>query len=91
MVGLLLGIFGVVKHEKYINFLMPRQPSEVTFQETIQILKKILEEQSSQFNTRWKYLNLTKKDCEDYTIFAIAVNRYCERFQLNEITTEIFE
>ena len=32
-----------------------------------------------------------EKDCEDNTIFASTVNRYCERFQLNEITPEMFK
>ena len=32
-----------------------------------------------------------KKDCEDYTTFASTVNRYCERFQVNEITPDMFK
>ncbi len=63
----------------------------MTFRETIQILTKIFGEQNSLFNTRWQCLNLTKKDCEDYTTFASTVNRYCERFQLNEITPDMFK
>ena len=47
-IKLLLGKFGVAEHEKYVNFILPRQPGEVTFRETIQILTKIFEEQSSQ-------------------------------------------
>ena len=87
----LLGKFGAAEHEKYVNFSLPRQSSEVTFRETIQVLIKIFGEQSSLFNTRWQCLNLTKKDCEDCTTFASPVNRYCERFQLNEITPDMFK
>ena len=68
-VRLLLGKFGVAEHEKYVKIL-PRQLGEVTFRETIQILTKIFGEQSSLFNTCWQCLNLTKKDCKDYTTFA---------------------
>ena len=32
-----------------------------------------------------------KKDCEDYTTFASTVNRYCEMFQRNEITPDMFK
>ena len=32
-----------------------------------------------------------KKDCEDDTTFASTVNRYCEKFQLNEITPDMFK
>ena len=53
-VTFLLSKFGVAEHEKYVNFIQSRQPGEVTFRETIQILTKILGEQSSLFNTRWR-------------------------------------
>ena len=36
--------FGAVEHEKCLNFILPRQPSEVLFRETIQILTKIFGE-----------------------------------------------
>ena len=84
-----LGKFGVAEAEKYVNCILPKQPGEVTFRETIQIQTKIFEEESLLFNTRWQCLNLMKKDCEDYTTFACTVNRYCERFLLNEITPDM--
>ena len=65
---------------KIRKFYSARQPGEVMFQETIQILTKIFGEQCSLFNTRWQCLNLTKKDCETDTTLASTVNRYCERF-----------
>ena len=82
---LLLGKFEAVDVEKYVNFILLRQPSKVTFRKTIQILTKIFGEQC------WQCLKLTKKDCEDYTTFASRVNRYCERFKLNEITPDMFK
>ena len=90
-VRLLLDRFGAAENEKIMNFILPRKPGEVTFRETIQILMKIFGEQSSQFNTRCQCLNLTKKDCKDYTTFASTVNRYCEWFQLNEMTPGMFK
>ena len=87
---LLLSKFRAAEHEKYVDFILLRQLGQVTFQETIQIRMKIFGEQSSLFNTSWECLNLTKKDCEDYMTFASTVNRYCERFQLNEITSDMF-
>ena len=90
-VRLLLGKFGAAEHEKYVNFILPRKPGEMTFRETLQILTKIFGEQSSLFNTRWQCLNLAKKDFKDYTNFASTVNSYCERFRLNEITPDMFK
>ena len=63
----------------------------MTFQETVQILMKIFGQQSSLSNTRRQCLNLMKKDCEVYTTFASTVNRYCEKFQLNETTSDVFK
>ena len=60
-VRLLLGRFGAAEHKKYVNSFLSRQPGEVTFWETIQILTKIFGEQISLFNTRWQCLNFTKQ------------------------------
>ena len=43
-VKLLLDKFEAAEHEKYVNFILLRQPGEVTFRETIQILMKIFGE-----------------------------------------------
>ena len=87
----LQGKFEAAEQEKYVNFFLPKQHGEVTFRETIEILTKIFGEHSSLLNTCWQCLKLTKKDCEDYTTFASTVNRYYERFQLNEITPDILK
>ena len=55
-IRLLLSKFGAAEHEKFVHFVLPRQPGEVMFRETIQILTKIFGEQSSQFNTYEKGL-----------------------------------
>ena len=57
---LLLGKFGAAEHEKYVNFIQPRQLGEVTFRKTIQMKRKYLE-QSSLFNTCWQCLTLRKR------------------------------
>ena len=90
-VRLLLGKFGAIEHEKYANYILPKNPGEISFQETIQLLTKIFGEKSSLFNTRWKCLNLAKKDSEDYTTFASVVNRECEKFKLSELTSDMFK
>ena len=72
-VRLLLNKFGAAKHEKYVNFILPSQPGEDTFRETIQLLTEIFGEQTSLFNTRWQCSNLTKKDCEDYTLSPVQL------------------
>ena len=90
-VRLLLGKFRMAEYEKYVNFILSRQLSEVRFQETIQIQIKIFEEHIYLFNTRLQCFNLLKKYCEDYTTFASTVNFYCEKFQLNEIIPDMLK
>ena len=53
--------FGQSEREKYANYILPRNPGEISFKETVLILKKNCGEISSQFNTRWQCLKLTKK------------------------------
>ena len=45
--------------QKYANYIF-REILEISFEETVIILKKIFGEKSSLFNTRWQCLNLTK-------------------------------
>ena len=49
-----------VEHEKYANFILPKQPGEINFEETIGILTKIFGDRTSLFNARWNCLNLYK-------------------------------
>ena len=83
--------YNAVEHKMYANFILPRHPSEISFQETIQISTKVFGEWCSLFNKHWQCLNLTKKENEDYTTFACIVNRECEKFRLSEITPDMFK
>ena len=90
-VQLLLGKFSDVEHEKYANFILPRHSREISFLKLIQILTKIFRERCLLFNTRRQFLNLTKKENEDYSTFARIVNRECEKFRLSQITPNMFK
>ena len=56
-IRLLLEKFGQSEHEKFVNYLLP---GEISFEETVLILKGIFRERGSLLNTRWQCLNLTK-------------------------------
>nr|VZI47158.1 unnamed protein product [Spirometra erinaceieuropaei] len=42
---------GPTEHERYANFILPKNPLEATFKDTVQTLSQIFGDQSSLFNT----------------------------------------
>ncbi|TIH01431.1 hypothetical protein D0S45_21030, partial [Marinifilum sp. JC120] len=46
-VRLLLRRLGTQEYNKYVNFILPQNPREVSFKDTVQILSDIFDEQSS--------------------------------------------
>nr|VZI48095.1 unnamed protein product [Spirometra erinaceieuropaei] len=59
-VRLLLRKLGPTEHERYANFILPKNLREITFKETVQTLSQIFGEKTSLFNTRFQYLQLCK-------------------------------
>ena len=51
-VQLLLYKFGATEHEKYSNYILPKNPGDISFRKTLFLLTKIFGERSSLFNTR---------------------------------------
>ena len=45
----------------------------------------------SLFHKRWKCLNLTKKDSDDYLGFASVVNKNCNNSKLGELSVDNFK
>ena len=52
---------GPVEYEKYVNYILPKKPVDITFKETILLSEKIFSDKSSLFNTCWNGLNLEKR------------------------------
>nr|VZI32415.1 unnamed protein product [Spirometra erinaceieuropaei] len=90
-VRLLLRKLGPAEHERYANFILPKNPREVAFKDTVQTLSQIFGEQSSLFNTRFQCLQLCKRDSDDFITYAGIVNRECGRFQLGSLTEDQFK
>nr|VZI00034.1 unnamed protein product [Spirometra erinaceieuropaei] len=88
---LLLRKLGAVEHERYANFILPKNPREVAFKDTVETLSQIFGEQSSLFNTRFQCLQLCKRDSDDFIPYAGIVNRECGRFQLCSLTEDQFK
>lgn len=78
-------------HSKYIDYILPKKPSENNFEETIKILKVMFSEPDSLFSIRYNSLKLIKKQCEDYITFASVVNKEVERFKYSELKLDQFK
>ncbi|BHF69110.1 hypothetical protein SprV_0301215200 [Sparganum proliferum] len=90
-VRLLLRKLGPAEHERYANFILPKNPREVTFKDTVQTLSQIFGEQSFPFNTRFQCPQLCKRDSDDFITYAGIVDRECGRFQLGSLTEDQFK
>ncbi|CAH8538525.1 unnamed protein product [Schistosoma rodhaini] len=90
-VRILLRKLGTAEHERYSNFILPKNPRDFTFDETIEILSQIFAEQSSLFNIRYQCLKITKAAEDDWVKHAGLVNRECERFKLSTMTEDQFK
>ncbi|CAH8856144.1 unnamed protein product [Trichobilharzia szidati] len=90
-VRLLLRKLGTVEHNRYVNFILPKNPRELSFDETVTVLSQIFGEQSSMFNIRYQCFQLTKMPSDDYVTYAGKVNKECERFKPHEMTSDQFK
>ncbi|CAH8515513.1 unnamed protein product [Schistosoma bovis] len=90
-VRILLRKLGTVEHERYSNFILPKNPRDFSFDATIEILSQIFAEQSSLFNIRYQCLKMTKAGDDDWVKHAGLVNRECERFKLSAMTEDQFK
>nr|VZI30519.1 unnamed protein product [Spirometra erinaceieuropaei] len=71
-VRLLLRKLCPAEYERYANFILPKNPREVAFKNTVETLSQIFGDQSSFFNTRFQCLQLCKRDSDDF-ITAISL------------------
>ncbi|GAB1605680.1 hypothetical protein Ahia01_000850300 [Argonauta hians] len=90
-VTLLLQKLGTTENTKFRNFILPRKAEELTFDETVNILKCIFDKRESLFHTRYKCFNIVKQHCDDFVTYAGKVNEQCELFKLNELTPDMFK
>lgn len=90
-VRLLLRKLGTNEHSRFVDHILPRQPNELTFDETVSQLREIFSESASLFSIRYQCLKIVKKDADSYGVFADIVNRECERFKLRSLTDDQFK
>ncbi|XP_065092789.1 uncharacterized protein K02A2.6-like [Ochlerotatus camptorhynchus] len=90
-VRLLLQKLNSMDHDRYVNFILPRTPREITFADTVETLKEMFGHQTSVFFRRFQCLQTRKRDADDFVTYASAVNKSCEDFNVNTITADQFK
>ena len=73
------------------DYILPKKTCELGFLETVKLLSELFCSKMSPFHKRWKCLNLTKRDSDDYLGFASVVNKNCDDFKLGELSADDFK
>ncbi|KAH9581803.1 hypothetical protein MS3_00008831 [Schistosoma haematobium] len=90
-VRLLLRKLGANELNKYCNLILPLNPCDRSFADTVQTLIQHFGDNSSLFNTRYRCLKLTMNEDDDFLTHVGVVNRECERFRLKSLTEDQFK
>ena len=87
-VRLLLRKLDANAHNRYTNFILPKNPRENNFEDTVKVLKEICGKNMSLFARRYRCLQIEKSSCDDYIAYAGLVNKQCEEFQLTTLSAD---
>lgn len=90
-VRLLLRKLDTQVHQQYINLILPKEPKEINFKDTIAKLTEMFGRKTSIFNTRYQCMKLTKNSADDFVAYAAKVNKFCEDFDIRKITVDQFK
>ncbi|XP_055590830.1 uncharacterized protein K02A2.6-like [Uranotaenia lowii] len=90
-VRLLLRKLGAAEHERYVNFILPRQPKDFLFENTVRKLGILFGATESLISKRYRCMQIAKKSTEDYITFSCRVNKSCVDFELGKLTEEQFK
>ncbi|KAH9588111.1 hypothetical protein MS3_00000116 [Schistosoma haematobium] len=90
-VRLLLRKLGPNELDRYCNLILPLNPRDCSFSDTVQSLSQQFGDNSSLFNARYRCLKLTMNEDADFLTHVGIVNRECERFRLKSLTEDQFK
>ncbi|XP_062541114.1 uncharacterized protein K02A2.6-like [Armigeres subalbatus] len=90
-VRLLLRKLDTASHSRYVNYILPKLPKDVTFADTVTTHKKIFGKQTSVFHKRYQCLQLLKTESDDIISYGGKVNRACEEFEFQDLKIDHFK
>ena len=83
-VRLLLRKLGTVERNRFVDYILS------WFLETVKLLSELFSSKTTLFHKRWKCLNLTKRDSDDFLSFASVINKNFDDFKLGELSADNF-
>nr|XP_040226826.2 uncharacterized protein K02A2.6-like [Anopheles coluzzii] len=90
-VRLLVRKLGTPEHARYISYILPRSPRDLSFEETVDKLTALFGCRESLLSKRYRCLQICKKRTEDLIAFSCRVNRACVEFQFASMNEETFK
>ncbi|XP_055695953.1 uncharacterized protein K02A2.6-like [Lutzomyia longipalpis] len=90
-VRLLMRRLDASAYDRYANNVLPKNPGEISFENTVRKLTKLFSRGESLFCRRRKCLQLVKNDLDDFTTHAGIVNKHCEEFQVRSCPSDHFK
>ena len=88
---LLVRKLGTAEHQRFISFILPSLPRDLSFNSTVQKLKLLFGHAESVLSKRYKCLQIAKSGGEDVIAYACKVNRACENFELAGMSENQFK
>ena len=82
-----------MEHNKFVDYILPKKKKncKLGFLETVNLLSELFSSKTSLFYKRWKCLNLTKRDSDDYLGFVSVANKNCDDFIPGELSADNFK
>ncbi|XP_065074578.1 uncharacterized protein K02A2.6-like [Ochlerotatus camptorhynchus] len=90
-VRLLLRKLDTPSNSRYVNYILPKLPKDVTCADTVKTLTKIFGRQTSVFHKRYQCMQLLKSEADDIITYGGKVNRACEEFELQNLKIDHFK
>ncbi|XP_054746058.1 uncharacterized protein K02A2.6-like [Anastrepha obliqua] len=90
-VRLLMRKLNPIAYNKYATYILPKNPRDFTFEETISKLGEMFGANESLFSIRYKCLQISKNQQEDLVSYAARVNAQCDKFRLSELSADQFK
>ena len=87
-VRLLIGKLSDHVFERFKRHILPQEPNDLTFDDTIKLLKELFDVKRSLFTLRYHCLMLSKLPTEDFMEYTGRVNEQCERAKLHDLDSE---
>ncbi|VDL91261.1 unnamed protein product [Schistocephalus solidus] len=88
---LLLRKLGTKEQASYTDMLLPKNPLDLKFYETVKQLSQIFQEKSSLFNIRYQGLKLVNNDTDDFLMLISMANCECEKIKRRKMTEDQFK